>query len=164
MKRREFIAALGASTTRQVKDLEDAARQIGLQLLILHVSDDRALEAAFSTMQEKQAGGLVIVAEPFILSRLKPIAELALKHNLPAISVNREFGTFGGLMSYGGDILENHYRAGGYVARILKGEKPGDLPVAQATKVELIVNLKTAKAIGLTLPMSLLGRADEIIE
>jgi putative ABC transport system substrate-binding protein len=138
--------------------------QLGVQLQVLHASDDRTLEAAFSAIEEKHAGGLVVAADPFILSRLKEIAEWALKHGMPAISVNRQFPAFGGLMSYGGNILETHRLAGGQVGRVLKGEKPGDLPVIQGTKVELIVNLKTAKALGLTLPISLLGRADEVIE
>jgi putative ABC transport system substrate-binding protein len=154
----------GEAVLRQVKDLEAAAQQLGLDLQVLNASDDRTLEAAFAAIEEKRAQALVIVADPFALSRLKPIAEFALKQQLPAVSVNRQFAAFGGLMSYGGDILETHHLAGVYVGRILKGEKPGDLPVIQGTKVELIVNLKTAKALGLTLPLSLLGRADEVIE
>ncbi len=149
---------------RQVKDLEAVAPQLGLQLLILHASDDRELKAAFATMQKEHIRGLLIVADPFANSRVRQIADLALRHVIPAIFVNPQFTTFGGLMSYGGTIIETHHLAGGYVGRILKGEKPGDLPVIQGTKVELIVNLKTAKALGVTIPPTLLATADELIE
>lgn len=154
----------GVVVGRQVKDLEATAPQLGLQLLVLDASDDRTLTSAFETMQQKRAGGLLIVADPFANSRIKEIAELALDHAMPSIFVNPQYAALGGLMSYGGNIVETHRLAGLYVARILKGEKPGDLPVMQGTKVELNVNLKTAKALGLALPLSLLGRADEVIE
>ena len=154
----------GEAVARQVKDMAAIAPQLGLQLLVLHTSDDRTLEAAFADVGEKHADALVVVADPFLLSRLKTIADFALKQRVPAISVNRQFADSGGLMSYGGDIVESHHLLGLYVGRILKGEKPGDLPVMQATKIELIVNLKTAKALGLIVPLSLLGRADEVIE
>jgi putative tryptophan/tyrosine transport system substrate-binding protein len=143
---------------RQVKDLQAVAPQLGLQLLILSASDDRELAAAFATMQKKHIGGLLIVADPFANSRVKQIANLALSHAIPAIFVNPQFTTFGGLMSYGGTIIETHHLAGGYVGRILKGERPGDLPVIQGTKVELMVNLKTAKALGVTIPATCLPR------
>ncbi|MBR1087288.1 ABC transporter substrate-binding protein [Bradyrhizobium manausense] len=154
----------GVVVGRQVKDLEATAPQLGLQLLVLDASDDRTLTSAFETMQQKRAGGLLIVADPFANSRIKEIADLALDHAMPSIFVNPQYAALGGLMSYGGNIVETHRLAGLYVARILKGEKPGDLPVMQGTKVELNVNLKTAKALGLALPLSLLGRADEVIE
>ena len=154
----------GDVARRQVKDLEAVAPQLRLQLVILNASDDRELEVAFATMQKQQIGGLLIVADPFANSRIKQIADLALSHAIPAIFVNPQFATLGGLMSYSGTIIETHHLAGGYVGRILKGEKPGDLPVIQGTKVELIINLKTAKALGLTLPQALLARADEVIE
>ena len=165
----ELIAVLvnqraGVVVGRQVKDLEATAPQLGLQLLILDASDDRTLTSAFETMRQKQAGGLLIVADPFANSRIKEIADLALSHAMPSIFVNPQYAALGGLMSYGGNIVETHRLAGLYVARILKGEKPGDLPVMQGTKVELNVNLKTAKDLGLTLPLSLLGRADAVIE
>jgi putative ABC transport system substrate-binding protein len=156
--------AAGEAVARQIKDMAAIAPQLGLQLLVLHTSDDRTLEAAFAEMAEKRADALVVVADPFVLSRLGPIADVALRQRVPAISVNRQFAEFGGLMSYGGDIIESHHLLGLYVGRVLKGEKPGDLPVMQATKIELVVNLKTAKALGLTLPLPLLGRADEVIE
>jgi putative ABC transport system substrate-binding protein len=156
--------AAGEALARQVKDMAAIAPQLGLQLLVLPTSDDRALQAAFAEAGNKRADALVVVADPFVLSRLGLIADLALRQRVPAISVNRQFAESGGLMSYGGDIIEAHHLLGLYVGRILKGEKPGDLPVMQATRIELIVNLKTAKALGLTLPLSLLGRADEVIE
>ncbi len=149
---------------RQVKDLETVAPQLKLQLVILHASNDRDLETAFATMQRQHLGALLIVADPFANSRIKQIADLALSHAIAAIFVNPQFATLGGLMSYSGTIIETHHLAGGYVGRILKGEKPGDLPVIEGTKVELIINLKTASALGLTLPPSLLARADEVIE
>lgn len=154
----------GVVVGRQVKDLEATAPQLGLQLLVLDAGDDRTLASAFETMRQKQVGGLVIVADPFANSRIEQIADLALSHAIPSIFVNPQYTALGGLMSYGGNIIETHRLAGIYVARILKGEKPGDLPVMQGTRVELNINLKTAKALGLTLPLSLLGRADVVIE
>jgi putative ABC transport system substrate-binding protein len=156
--------AAGDVVGRQVKDLQGAATQLGLQLAILQASNDRELEAAFAKAKEMRAGGLVIVADPFANSRLKEIADQALNAALPSIFVNPQFASVGGLMSYSGTIIETHHLAGGYVGRILKGEKPGDLPVVQGTKLELIVNLKTAKALGIDIPLSLLGRADQVIE
>jgi putative ABC transport system substrate-binding protein len=156
--------AAGNVVGRQVKDLEAAAPKLKLQLLVLNASDDGQLAAAFETMRQQHAGGLVIVADPFANSRIKAIADLALAQSMPAIFVNPQFARLGGLMSYSGTIIETHHLAGGYVGRILKGEKPGDLPVIQGTKVELVVNLKTARTLGLTLPLPLLGRADEVIE
>ncbi|MDA9523867.1 hypothetical protein XI06_27210 [Bradyrhizobium sp. CCBAU 11434] len=156
--------AAGDGVGRQVKDLHEAATQLGLKLAILQASNDRELEAAFAKAKEMRAGGLIIVADPFANSRLKEIADQALNAALPSIFVNSQFASVGGLISYGGTIIETHYLAGGYVGRILKGEKPGNLPVVQGTKLELIVNLKTARALGIGVPLSLLGRADQVIE
>jgi len=149
---------------RQVKDLQAIAPQLGLQLAILKASNDRELEAAFAKAREMRVGGLVIAADPFTNSRIKEIADQAIKAAMPSIFVNPQFAAVGGLMSYSGNIIETHYLAGGYVGRILKGDKAGELPVIQGTKVELIVNLKTAKALGINVPISLLGRADQVIE
>jgi putative ABC transport system substrate-binding protein len=144
--------------------LQATAVKLGLDLLILHASDDAELDDAFSVAQAKHVGGLAIVAEVFTNSRIDRIAALALRHDLPAIFVNPQFAVAGGLMSYGGNIVETHRLAGIYTGRILKGEKPADLPVIEGTKVELVINMKTAKALGLTIPLSLLGRADQVIE
>lgn len=156
--------AAGDVVGRQVKDLQVAASQLGLQLAVLHASNDRELELAFAKAREMRAGGLIIAADPFTNSRYKQLADQALATAMPSIFINPQFPALGGLMSYSGTIIETHQLAGGYVGRILKGEKAGELPVIQGTKVELVLNLKTARALGITIPQSLLGRADEIIE
>jgi putative ABC transport system substrate-binding protein len=152
------------STDAQLTELQDAARALGLGLHSLHVSSDRDVEPAFSELVRLRANALVIGVDGFLLSRDRQFAALALQHRLPAVFQNREFAAAGGLMSYGGDQLDAFRPAGIYTGRILKGEKPADLPVQQAAKVELVINLKTAKALGLTVPLTLLGRADEVIE
>jgi putative ABC transport system substrate-binding protein len=148
----------------QSQELEPAARTLGLELHILRASTDREIEAAFASLARLQAGGLVIGPDTFFLSRIKQLTALALRGAVPMIFQYREFAAAGGLMSYGGDNMDVLRAAGVYVGRILKGEKPSDLPVQQSTKVELIINLKTAKALGLTVPLGLLTRADEVIE
>ena len=125
---------------------------------------ERDFEAAFTRLVELRAGGLVISNDPFFVSRSDQLAALALRHAVPTIFEFRAFVTAGGLMSYGSNLADLYRLAGVYTGRILKGEKPADLPVQQSTKVELILNLKTAKTLGLTVPISLLGRADEVIE
>jgi putative ABC transport system substrate-binding protein len=154
----------GDVAERQTKDLQNAARQFGLELVILHASSDAELDTAFSTLHEKHAGGLVVIPEVFTNSRIEQIAALALRHAVPAIFQTPGFTAAGGLMSYGGNLVETHRLAGTYTGKILKGARPADLPVIQGTKVELIVNMKTAKALGIAVPLSLLGRADEVIE
>ncbi len=148
----------------QSRDLQTAARSLGLQIHLLHASTDRDLETVFATLVQLRPGGLVISSDSFLFTRSEQLAALALQHRAPAIFGFREFAVAGGLMSYGANVIEPHRTVGIYIGRILKGEKPSNLPVQQATKVELIVNLKTAKALGLTLPLALLGRADEVIE
>jgi putative ABC transport system substrate-binding protein len=152
---------LAESTT---KALQVAARTLGVQLHVLHASTDRDFETVFATVTQLRAGALVIGADPFFTSRLEQLAALALRHALPTVYQFREFAAAGGLVSYGTGLTDTFRLAGGYTGRILKGDKPADLPVQQATKVELILNLKTAKALGLTVPLSVLGRADEVIE
>jgi putative ABC transport system substrate-binding protein len=115
-------------------------------------------------LDQLRAGGLVIGVGSFLISRSDKLAALALRHGVPAVFLYREFAAAGGLMSYGGSIAEGYRLSGIYTGRILKGEKPVDLPVQQATKIELVINLKTAKALGLTVPLALLTRADEVIE
>jgi len=144
--------------------LQAEARILGLQLQVLHASTEREIDQVFATLVQLRAGGLVIATDPFFLTRSEQFAALALRHAIPSIFQYRAFAMAGGLMSYGTSIEDLNRQAGIYTGRILKGEKPADLPVQQATKVELIINLKTAKALGLTIPLSLLGRADEVIE
>jgi putative ABC transport system substrate-binding protein len=156
--------AAGDIAERQMQDLQAAARTMGLELLVLQAGADGDLDAVFSTLLQKRAGGLVIIPEVFSNSRREQIAALSLRHAVPAIFQSREFAAAGGLLSYGGNISETHHLAGVYTGRILKGEKPADLPVIQGTKAELIINLKTAKALGIDMPPALLGRAEEVIE
>jgi putative ABC transport system substrate-binding protein len=147
-----------------LKDLQAAARAIGLQIHLLRASTEREIEAAFATLLALRAGGLMVGTDPFFNSRSDLIARLALRHAVPTVYQFREFAAAGGLMSYGGSITEVYRLAGLYAGRILKGEKPADLPVHQSTKVEMILNLQTAKSLGLTVPTTLLARADEVIE
>jgi putative ABC transport system substrate-binding protein len=149
------------NTTRGV---QAAARSLGLELHVLNVSTDHDLDAVFANLVQLGAGGLVISGGQFFNSRSKQLAAAALQHAVPAIFPYVDFAAAGGLMSYGTSITDAYRLAGIYTGRVLKGEKPADLPVQQATKVELIINLRTAKALGITVPMSLIGRADEIIE
>jgi ABC-type uncharacterized transport system substrate-binding protein len=152
--------AIFENTTRGVKA---AARSLGLELHVLNVSTDGDLDAVFPKLIELRAGGLVISGGQFFNSRSKQLAATALRYAVPTISPYVDLEA-DGLMSYGTSITDAYRLAGVYTGRVLKGEKPADLPVQQATKLELIINLKTAKALGITVPMSLIGRADEIIE
>jgi putative ABC transport system substrate-binding protein len=147
-----------------LKDLQAAARAIGLQIHLLQASTEREIEAAFANLLALRAGGLMVGTDPFFNSRSEQLAQLALRHAVPTVFQFREFAAAGGLMSYGGSVTEVYRLAGIYAGRILKGEKPVDLPVHQSTKVEMILNLKTAKALGLEVPPTLLARADEVIE
>jgi putative tryptophan/tyrosine transport system substrate-binding protein len=146
------------------RDLQAAARSIGLQLHILNASTERDIDDAFANLAKLRAGALVVGSDVFFNTRSEQLGALTVRHRVPTIYQYREFAAAGGLMSYGGSITDSYRRAGGYTGRILKGERPADLPVQQSTKVELIINLKTAKTLGLTFPLSLLGRADEVIE
>jgi ABC-type uncharacterized transport system substrate-binding protein len=146
------------------RDLQAAARVLRLQLHLLHASSESEIEAAFATLVKLRAGGLVITPDQLFLARSEQLATLTVRHAVPSVHLFREFAAAGGLMSYGSDEAEYYRLVGIYVGRILKGEKPSDLPVQQVTKVELIINLKTARMLGLTIPLPLLARADEVIE
>jgi putative ABC transport system substrate-binding protein len=147
------------------RNVQAAARTLGLQLHILHASTEHDFDTVFATLAQLRAGGLVIGGiEIFFESRRGQLAALALRHSIPTIYQSREFAVAGGLMGYGGNTMDSYRLAGLYTGRILKGEKPADLPVQQVTKVDLIINLKTAKVLGLDIPPTLLARADEVIE
>ena len=146
------------------KDVQAAARTLGVQLHVLHASSERDFDSVFQSVVRLRTGGLVIGGDAFFNSRSDQLAALALRHAVPAIYQYREFGAAGGLMCYGSSLPDLYRLLGVYSGRIIKGEKPADLPVQQATKVELIINLKTAKALGLEIPPALLARADEVIE
>jgi putative tryptophan/tyrosine transport system substrate-binding protein len=147
-----------------IKKTQEAARALGLQLHILRASSERELDRAFAAVLQLRAGALVINADAFFNSRSKQLAELALRHAVPAFYQYREFAAAGGLASYGSRLTDAYRQVGIYTGRILKGDKPADLPVQQSTRAELIINLKTAKALGVTVPLPLLARADEVIE
>jgi putative ABC transport system substrate-binding protein len=147
-----------------LQELQVAARGLGLQLHVLNASTEREIDTAFANLVQLRAGGLVIAPDAVFTTRVEQLAALALRHRIPAIYQYPEFTAAGGLMSYGNNLRDMLRLSGLYTGRILNGEKPGDLPVEQATKVELIINLKTAKALGLTMPTALLVRADEVIE
>jgi putative ABC transport system substrate-binding protein len=145
-------------------ELQAAARTLGLQLHILNASTERDFDVAFAKLIQLRAGGLVIGPDPFFASASEQLAALTIRHAVPAIFEFREFAAAGGLLSYGGSLTDSYRTAGNYTGRILKGDKPADLPVQQLTKVEMYINLKTAKALGLNVPNTLIGRADEVIE
>jgi putative ABC transport system substrate-binding protein len=147
-----------------VREAEAAARTLGVELQILHARTESEFDAVFARLNQMQASGLVIAVDSFFTARREQLAELALRHRIPAVYQSRDFAEAGGVMSYGGSLAEGFRLVGVYTGRVLKGEKPADLPVLQVTKVELIVNLKIAKRFGLTVPLSLLGRADVVIE
>jgi putative ABC transport system substrate-binding protein len=153
-----------AATESEARNLQDAARSLGLQLHILPASTSSEIDSAFETLVELRAGALVVSTDPFFTNQRAQIVALAARHAVPAIYVWREFATAGGLMSYGTDLADTYRQAGNYTGKILKGAKPSDLPVQQVVKVELVINLTTARTLGLTIPQVLLGRADEVIE
>jgi ABC-type uncharacterized transport system substrate-binding protein len=141
-----------------------AAQTLGLSLRVLNASTESDFDGVFANVIQLRAGGLVLASNAFFWDRIEQLAALAVRHAVPTVHAYREFVAAGGLASYGGSITDSYRVAGGYTGRILKGEKPADLPVQQGTKVELYINLKTAKALGITVPLPLSGRAEELIE
>ena len=159
-----FINPTSPTADSQSRNLQTLARDRGLQLHILDASSERDFDTAFATLPQLRAAGLVIASDTLFGTHGEQLAALAVRHAVPAIHQSRDFTTAGGLMSYGGSFAESHRQAGVYTGRIIKGAKPADLPVQQVTKVELFINLKAAKTLGITFPSSLLGRADDVIQ
>jgi putative ABC transport system substrate-binding protein len=151
-------------SARMLQDLLETTRTLGRQLLVLNASSRNEIDMAFATLRQRRADALLVSGDPFFSSRQQQIVALAGRDAIPTMYFNREFVADGGLMSYGNDIADAYRRAGLYVGRILKGEKPADLPVDQATKFEFVINLTTAKTLGLEVPPALSARADEVIE
>ena len=153
-----------AFTQPALREMESTAHKLGLELHVLRASDEREFDEVFGNVSKLGAAGLVINPGVLFVNHVEQLAVQALRHSIPTVFEHHRFVAAGGLASYGGNILETYRLAGVYAGRILKGEKPADLPVQQSTKVELMINLKTAKALGISVPIPVLGRADEVIE
>jgi putative ABC transport system substrate-binding protein len=151
-------------SAQQRKDLEEAARALGVRLHILHASTDEEIEQAFASITQLNVPAFTIATDPFLLTRREKIVALAARHAVPGMYFFRDYPLVGGLMSYGTDLADVYQQIGMYAGRVLKGDKPADLPIMQPTKFELLINLKTAKELGLTVPPTLLARADAVIE
>jgi putative ABC transport system substrate-binding protein len=148
----------------ETREMQVGARDLGLRLLVLNAKSPTEIEAAFAMAVQQRAGALVVSGDSYFITRSDQLVALAAQYAVPTIYVYREVAAAGGLMSYGTDLADGYRQVGVYTGQILKGDKPADLPVQQVTKVEMIINLKTAKTLGLTVPQALLSRADEVIE
>ena len=153
-----------ADANTQLKDIEDAAKSLGLELMVLRASTEREIDTAFNQLAQQRIGAVLIGSDPFFTIRRGQLAALTLRHGIPAMFDFREYAEAGGLMSYGASLVDGYRQGGVYTGRILKGEKPADLPVMQSTKFDFVINLTTAKALGLSFPPGLLAIADEVIE
>jgi ABC-type uncharacterized transport system substrate-binding protein len=152
------------ATTRQLPELEQAARTIGRRLFVAKAGDDAGLNAAFTLLLQQQVGALLVAADPYFDTRRDRIIAFAAQNRLPAVYHFREYAFAGSLVSYGPSVSDAYRQAGVYTGRVLKGERPADLPVVQPTKFDFVINMKTAKALGLEIPPTLLARVDEVIE
>jgi putative ABC transport system substrate-binding protein len=159
-----LVNSSNPNTSKEIGEAREAQAMLGIKTTVLQATTSRDIEAAFAKSVELKVDALVIGADPYFDSHLYKFAALATRFSIPTIHALREFVTSGGLMGYGADLADAYRLAGIYTGRILKGEKPADLPVQQSTKVELAVNLQTAKALGLTVPQSVLATADDVIE
>jgi putative tryptophan/tyrosine transport system substrate-binding protein len=151
-------------TERQLRDVETAARELGLQFMVLRAATEPEIDGAFASMAQLAGAALLVAVDPFFIAVRDRIVSLAARHAIPAIYPVRDFAVAGGLMSYGTDFADSYRQAGIYTGRIVRGEKPADLPVQQSTKFEFLINMKTAKALGLEVPLGLSAAADEVIE
>jgi putative ABC transport system substrate-binding protein len=156
--------SLAAAAKHETADVQAAARKLGVELHVVNANTDRDFDAVFAKLIQLRAGGLVIGSSAFFVARQEQLAALTVRYAVPAVFENRQFAVAGGLMSYGGSLPDAYRLAGVYAGRILKGEKPSDLPVQRGTKIELYINLKSAKALGIGVPSSMQARADEMIE